>query len=107
MGQVIFAAIDIETTGLDVEKHEIIDFAIVPLNDDFKVSALPEFSIRIKADHPENAAARAMQINRLNPAEGVNREAAQEEFHQWLSARQPACPGPPDQTTVFEWPYPM
>ena len=54
MGQVIFAAIDIETTGLDVEKHEIIDFAIVPLNDDFKVSALPEFSIRIKADHPEN-----------------------------------------------------
>ena len=43
MGQVIFAAIDIETTGLDVEKHEIIDFAIVPLNDDFKVSALPEF----------------------------------------------------------------
>ena len=85
MGQVIFAAIDIETTGLDVEKHEIIDFAIVPLNDDFKVSALPEFSIRIKADHPENAAARAMQINRLNPAEGVNREAAQEEFHQWLS----------------------
>ena len=60
MGQVIFAAIDIETTGLDVEKHEIIDFAIVPLNDDFKVSALPEFSIRIKADHPENAAARAI-----------------------------------------------
>ena len=38
MGQVILAAIDIETTGLDVEKHEIIDFAIVPLNDDFKVS---------------------------------------------------------------------
>ena len=85
MGQVILAAIDIETTGLDVEKHEIIDFAVVPLNDNFKVSALPEFTIRIRADHPENAAARAMQINRLNPAEGVNREAAQKEFHQWLS----------------------
>ena len=55
MGQVILAAIDIETTGLDVGKHEIIDFAIVPLDDDFKVSTLPEFSIRIKADHPENA----------------------------------------------------
>ena len=36
MGQVILAAIDIETTGLDVEKHEIIDFAVVPLNDNFK-----------------------------------------------------------------------
>ena len=85
MGQVILAAIDIETTGLDVGKHEIIDFAIVPLDDDFKVSTLPEFSIRIKADHPENADVLAMQINRLNPAEGVSRNAAQEEFHQWLS----------------------
>ena len=47
MEQVIFAAMDIETTGLDVGKHEIIDFAIVPLDDDFKVSTLPEFSIRI------------------------------------------------------------
>lgn len=85
MGQVILAAIDIETTGLDVGKHEIIDFAIVPLDDDFKVSTLPEFSIRIKADHPENADVLAMQINRLNPAEGVSRNAAAEEFRQWLS----------------------
>ena len=85
MGQVILAAIDIETTGLDVGKHEIIDFAVVPLNDNFKVSALPEFTIRIRADHPENADVCAMQINHLNPAEGVNREAAEEEFHQWLS----------------------
>ena len=85
MGQVILAAIDIETTGLDVEKHEIIDFAVVPLNDNFKVSALPEFTIRIRADHPENADVLAMQINRLNPAEGVSRNAAAEEFHQWLS----------------------
>ena len=85
MGQVILAAIDIETTGLDVGKHEIIDFAIVPLDDDFKVSTLPEFSIRIRADHPENADVLAMQINRLNPAEGVSRNAAAEEFRQWLS----------------------
>ena len=80
MGQVILAAIDIETTGLDVGKHEIIDFAIVPLDDDFKVSTLPEFSIRIKADHPENADVLAMQINRLNPAEGEAETRLQKNF---------------------------
>lgn len=85
MGQVIFAALDVETTGLDVKRHEVIDFAVVPLDDDFKISGLPEFSIRIRAEHPETAEVQAMQINRLNPAEGVSRNAAAEEFRQWLS----------------------
>ena len=34
----IMAAIDLETTGLDAARCEIIDMAVVPLNEDFTVS---------------------------------------------------------------------
>ena len=41
----IMAAIDLETTGLDVDRCEIIDMAVVPLNADFTVSTeIPEFT---------------------------------------------------------------
>ncbi len=84
MGQIIFAAVDVETTGLDVERHEMIDFAVVPLDENFIFSDIPEFDIRIKAEHAGDAELQAMQVNQLNPSEGVSRDAAAQEFRQWL-----------------------
>ncbi len=81
---IIFAAIDVETTGLDVVRHEMIDFAVVPLDENFNLSEIPEFNIRIKAEHVEKAEMQAMQINTLNPSEGISRDAAAQEFCQWL-----------------------
>ena len=81
----IFAAIDIETTGLDVELHEILDIAIVPLNEDFTISAtMPEFTARVRAEHPETATVEALRVNGLNPAEGKNKKEVADEFRQWL-----------------------
>lgn len=49
----IFAALDLETTGLDPARGEVLELAIVPLNEDFTVSSdIPEFTARIKAKHP-------------------------------------------------------
>lgn len=84
MGKIIFAAVDIETTGLDVERHEIIDFAVVPLDEDFNFSETPVFNIRIKAEHPETAEAQAIQVNQLNPSDGVSRTQAATEFRHWI-----------------------
>ena len=82
----VFAAIDLETSGLDVSKGEILDIAIVPLNDDFTVSKdVPEFTARVKADHPETAEAQALQVNRLNPNEGESREKVTADIRQWLT----------------------
>jgi len=82
----IFAAIDLETTGLNAARHEILDIAIVPLNADFTVSAaIPEFTARVKAEHPETAEAEAMQVNRLNPHEGESREKVTADIRYWLA----------------------
>ena len=36
----IFAALDLETTGLDPAHCEVLELAIVPLNEDFTISRI-------------------------------------------------------------------
>lgn len=50
----VFAAIDTETTGADLEKHEVVEVAIIPLTYQYEVSKLPIFHIQIIPDFPEN-----------------------------------------------------
>jgi DNA polymerase III epsilon subunit-like protein len=80
----IFAAIDIETTGLDVNKHEILSLAIVPLNNDFSISRIPEFTARIKAVHPEKSCKKALAINKLNPYIGDSLKTVEENILYWM-----------------------
>ena len=80
----IFAAIDLETTGLDFERCEVIELAIVPLNPDFTVSAIPEFTAHIKAEHPETAEADALRINGLNPQDGESKAKVRDDIIQWM-----------------------
>ena len=84
-GMDIVAAIDLETTGLDAVRCEIIDMAVVPLNADFTVSAeIPEFTSRIKAEHPETADADALRINGMNLSDGVPLETVRQDFIAWM-----------------------
>ena len=81
----IMAAIDLETTGLDAARCEVIDMAVVPLNDDFTVSAeIPEFTSRIKAEHPETAETDALRVNGMNPNDGVPLEKVRRDFVAWM-----------------------
>ena len=69
----IFAAIDIETNGLDPAHSEVLGLAIVPLKEDFTVSSdIPEFTACIKANHPEWIEPTALDVNRLVPKKGTN-----------------------------------
>lgn len=80
----IFAAIDLETTGLDPAHCEVLELAIVPLNEDFTVSSdIPEFTARIKAKHPELIEQTAIDVNRLDPTEGKPLEEVRADLAQW------------------------
>jgi len=61
------AFIDIETTGLDVKKHEIIEIGCVITTSKLKV--IKKFEIKIKPEHIENADPISLKINHYNPAD--------------------------------------
>ena len=75
----IIAAIDLETTGLDPHYHDIIEIAIQPLDEAFEPSSdIPPFVARIRARRPQNASARAMEVNGLALNDG-------DEYHEFLA----------------------
>jgi len=61
------AFIDIETTGLNVLEHEIIEIGCVLVSPKMKV--LDEFEIKIKPEHIENADKTSMKINHYSSKE--------------------------------------
>jgi len=58
------AFIDIETTGLNIIKHEIIEIGCVIA--DQKLEILEEFELKIKPERIENADKTALKINHYN-----------------------------------------
>lgn len=63
--------LDLETSGLDPDDHEIIEFAAVRLRPDLTVerSALEH---RCVMRHPERAEPKALQVNRYSDAEWID-----------------------------------
>jgi len=82
----IFAAIDLETTGLSPLSNEVLEIAIVPLNPDFTISTnIPEFSCRVRAEHPERIEQQAMGVNGLDPNEGESIGVVQLALMKWAA----------------------
>lgn len=58
------AFIDTETTGIDINKHEIIEIGCVLTTN--KLEIIEEFEIKIKPEHIENADPVSFKINHYN-----------------------------------------
>ncbi len=101
----VICAVDIETTGLDPFRDEILQLAIVPLDflpkagqvrnmssqrhdsqtlpDDVREVRRP-LNIRIKALMPERMSAEVRKITGLDPCEGLNLFDARKAVNDWL-----------------------
>lgn len=64
-----FAFIDLETTGLNVTKHEIIEVGCVITTP--KLKLIEKFELKIKPEHIENADPISLKINHYNEADWV------------------------------------
>ena len=64
------AFIDIETTGLNIIKHEIIEIGCILTSPDFNI--IEEFELKIKPEHIENADKVALKVNRYDEALWAN-----------------------------------
>lgn len=63
------AFIDIETTGLNLIKHEIIEIGCVITTPELEV--IEEFELKIKPERIEDADPVALKVNRYDPADWV------------------------------------
>lgn len=62
----MLAAVDIETTGSVPSYHEIVQVAIVPLDDNLDPMDVSPFNMMIKPDHPERAQKEAMVVHGIS-----------------------------------------
>src|SRR3989344_6101849 len=63
------AFIDIETTGLNLRKHEIIEIGCVLTTPELQV--IEEFELKIKPERIEDADKASLKVNRYDPADWV------------------------------------
>lgn len=63
------AFLDIETTGLDVDRHEIIEIGCVLTKPNLTI--IEEFELKIKPERIENADPAALRVNGYEPAAWV------------------------------------
>ncbi len=83
----LLAAIDYETTGTNPDVHEIVQIAVVPLDDGLDPLPIRPFYTCIAPKHPEAADPLAMRINRLSLSElsyYPTHEQVEGQFLAWL-----------------------
>lgn len=81
----LLAAIDLETTGTQPGYHEIIQIAIVPLNEDIKpLSGVRPFYTQVKPQHPEHESEAAKQKHKIPMTELLLQAPESERVKDWL-----------------------
>lgn len=66
----VLCAVDVETTGTDPAKHDIIEIAVLPLDNHFQPSRLiVPFNMTMQPRRPENIDIDALTVNRAKYAE--------------------------------------
>jgi len=70
------AFVDIELTGLDLTKHEIIEIGCIITTPDFEV--LEEFELKIKPERIEDADPVSLKISHYDPLEWVDAHSLSE-----------------------------
>ena len=79
------ASIDIETTGLDPDYHEIVQVSVVTFDKHYK--PLEAFTEYIKPDHPERMTREALEINKIDPktiTEDKSKDAIKNKLISWI-----------------------
>jgi DNA polymerase III epsilon subunit-like protein len=86
----LMCAIDCETTGLQYNKHDIIQIAIIPVTPGFEPNLdIDYFHCFIKPRRPENIDLESNKVNRGRVVEAINNgmepDTAEERLREWFA----------------------
>lgn len=62
----LLCAVDVETTGLDPAKHDVIQIAVLPLDAEIKPIRIMPFYMNMKPKRPENIDKKAMTVSNIS-----------------------------------------
>lgn len=87
----LLCAIDVETTGFDAQKHDIIQLCILPLDHQIKpLETIMPFFVEMTPKRPENVDLEASKVHRLKMCEiikrGMDPDKAYDLFEEWFAA---------------------
>jgi DNA polymerase III epsilon subunit-like protein len=89
LNNAVCCAIDIETTGLSIDKHEVVEVAFIPLNSEWRpMTGLTPFVVDIKPENTyditygRNGMSRPRVAEIIN--EGYDQFAASDLFERWF-----------------------
>lgn len=111
----LLCAVDVETTGLDSEKHDIWHLCILPLDSNIKpIKELFPFYTLLKPARPENADPKAINKNTLAHSllRGLDSDRAADMLYEWfkkigLALDKKLCPlaqnWPFDNRFLYKW----
>ncbi len=113
----LLCALDVETTGFDLDMHGIIEIAIVPLNAQIEPHEhFPLFHMRMKPDEGEEIDQDAIRVNGVDLAqiilEGHQRDSVADYLMNWFDALHLpgykkiiplACNWPFDRSMIERW----
>ena len=74
--------VDVETTGLDAQKHEIIEVGLVEFEDQAPFKIIRTLDLKVKPEHPETGEAKAFEVNGYTEEEWKDAESLVEVLHQ-------------------------
>lgn len=85
--------VDVETTGLDPQKHDVIQLAVLPLGADLKpIQTIMPFYVNMRCKRPENADRAALKANHLDLAQiqltGLDPWKCVDMFEEWFGRLQ-------------------
>jgi len=90
--RIIPAVIDLETTGLSFIDNEILEIAIIPLDEKTLLPLQNKFTSYIIPDHPENINKKALEINKIvidDIPKELTKSAVKEDLKKWICSLDP------------------
>ena len=106
----ILCAVDTETTGLDPRKHDLIQVAVIPLNDFYRPrSDIMPFTMKLKPRNIKTAQAEAIRTSRADLTNlmlhGVDYYDAADLFDRWYNEILKVSPNKRIMPLAHNWPF--
>ncbi|GAG21926.1 unnamed protein product, partial [marine sediment metagenome] len=99
---------DLETSGLDLDDHEVIQIGAIKVNESLNRHVIKSFEMKVRMENPERASPSALKVNRYDlevwAKEAVSKQEAAIAFAEWIVDGSDHVKFAGHNLAGFDWP---